>query len=843
MPLRVSCCLLATALTLTLLTNFAPADFSLSTEEGALSLDCDGIRIQHALPIIDCSINQGKTRVKWRPEKTPQVRSTQTSTPLGPGQQTTFTWRHSEGLTLDWIITRLMQSKGCTVQVCVTNQSPTGVLVNRIDVLHVPSGSLSAEGSESNWMTSSRYLKYARYYDSLADLRSRGQLVADRSEPDDVTREVPYQEDFCLYTDNGRSGMSISAVTDQAYNNVTLHVPNGSVELGLNVWSEMTGVLVDSGESRLSERVLIQAGPWREAGEKAVAWMRSVLKPRDTPPVYGWCSWYCAGGNVTEEHCFKAAELVSRHQDRYPFETMQVDEGWHIGRHCWYPNEKFLSGTQALADKFKSAGGIAGVWMTPISPNSARVVDGKFIPTGGQGGTAARVFDPSWHVGYRQGRRGGKLDPSSPPAAEYIQGELRRLFDLGYRYFKTDFSLVDALPAGYHDPKLTSFQAQRLLYSLIREAIGEESYLLACNGGPARVVAGLADATRIGTDSGTKWGFCQDQNDFGKPANVHGAWFPILQIGCASAYTGLIACDPDVTRLDNLGYANYDPRFNGRDSRNPEKPMPVKLSMQSVQTFHGIQGLYGGTMMISDLMYEPGYQADNRLRMAEIMHPVTPELGYNFAGGSDVLCHQFGFSASRLWGDWVSMVTWNPDHRGKKDLRINHAPLKRIGQKFHLWSFWDEQYLGVQDVSYEFKDVKNYHSKLLRLTPVREDGVPTLVGSNLHMAMGATEIKRIDTEAEGMLIELHPSAGALEGQLVVTSPQPLEIEQVVGCRALVTKSGPGVYTVLVAGRDREARQSLSLKVTGEEPPTLESIKASDELRPLWKAGSMLPLLD
>lgn len=815
----------------------ASPGLEVAVAEGRLTFQGDGIEVSEARPAVELLLGEDRQRLEWTPYKKPAITETEVKTPLGAASQTNLAWEHSKGFQLIWIVTRLQESDAFTLQVEVKNTGAKPIFLRRLSVLQAPEGSVSVSGDVSQWMTSTRYLKYARYYDRLDKLRDRGQLKLDQSDPNNTTREIPYEEDFCLYTKSGNAGLSVSAVTDQAYNWITLGVPENSNALSLEVWSEMTGVLVESGESRRSEQVLFQFAPWRAAGERAVTWMRSVVKPRDTRPVYGWCSWYCAGESVTEEHCFQTADFVQKHQDRYPFETMQVDEGWHIGRHEWYPNAKFASGTKALIDRFQSAGGSAGVWMTPISPNSQRIVDGELFHTGGKGGKGVRSFDPSWYVGYRHGRLGNSLDPSSPGAAEYIVGELSRLKRLGCDYFKTDFSKVAAAESGYHNPKLTSFQAQRLLYSLIRRAIGDESYLLACNGGPARVVAGLADATRIGTDSGTKWAFCQRANEFGKPSNVHGAWFPILQVGCSSAYTGLMACDPDVTRLDNLGYATYDPRFNGRDPSNPDKPMPVKLSLRSVQTFHGLLALYGGTMMVSDLMYETGYQKQNRLRMAEIMHPVIEEQGYNFGGGYDVLCHQFGFEAKRPWGRWISMVTWNPDHRGSKSLAIDKAPTESLGEKFHVWSFWDEQYLGIQDAGFQFDNVRHYHSKLLRLTPVNDKARPTLIGSNLHMAMGASEVKSVSHSSMGLIVDLESTAGAIEGQLVFYSKQPLEVEKATGCNAFVLQSSKDVYTVVVTERERKQPQRITLKESERDPPTLQDVKADTKLAPLWQAGT------
>ncbi|MEQ8835931.1 MAG: hypothetical protein RID07_03920, partial [Lacipirellulaceae bacterium] len=523
--------------------------------------------------------------------------------------------------------------------------------------------------------------------------------------------------------------------------------------------SEMTGVLVEPDESRSSETILVSTASWKSASEAVVQYLRTTFKPRDTPPLFGWCSWYCAGAHVTEQHCQKVASYVAKHRDRYPFQTLQVDEGWSIGRHRWHANGKFKRGMGALASAFREANVMPGVWLCPATPNSQRIIDGRLVHFGGQGGHGVRAFDKSWYVGARIGKpTTGSLDPSSPAAAEYMTGELKRLYDQGYRYFKTDFSLVADIESGYWDPKATRFEMQRRQYQLWRDAIGEESYLLACNGGPARAVLGIADATRIGTDSNQKWAFCYPPNEFGKPSNVHGSWFPILQIGCASFYNRLIACDPDVTRIDDTGNALLDPRFVGQN-----KKAQHYQNMDTVQTFHGILSLYGGTMMVSDLLNDSHFLTENKLRMLEIMHPVTPEKGYNLSGGTDVLNSQFGFVANRDWGKWISMVTWNPDHHESQNLKIDRAPAETADQKFHVWSFWEEKYHGIQDLSYEFDSVPKYCSRLLRLTPIDSASRPTLIGSNLHMSMGAAEIANVRTTDDTVLIELVPTAGALEG--------------------------------------------------------------------------------
>lgn len=808
----------------------------------AFSAGRGGVTLSDLHPRVHLMGTEGGASETWQPDSTPQVSEGTEETPLGPARVQTLTWVAPAGYRLAWIVTLPENRNAMTLQCRLTNTGDEPLRVKAFDVLRVKSGALTLEGDPADWMTSTRYMKYAKYYDTVADLVRRGQTSQDHTSRGTVLRKVPYEEDLTIYTDDGKRGISISAVTDQSYLRATLQVPEDGM-LGLTVESEMSGVRVDPGESRVSERVLVSFEDWLTAGEDVVTWLREAIPPRATPPLFGWCSWYCVAGEVVEEHCVDLARFVKEHRDRYPFEVIQVDEGWQVGRHVWLPNVKFASGMRSLAGVFTAAGADAGVWMTPISPNSQRVFEGRMYNFGQSQGNAVRSFDENWYVGYRNGEPlTGNLDPSSPGAREYLQGTLVMLRDQGYRYFKTDFSQVARMDAAYHDPKLTSFQVQRLLYGLMREAIGEDSYLLACNGGPVRAVLGLADATRIGTDTMTKWGFCHGVNDYGKPDNVHGAWFPMLQVGAASLYTRLMACDPDVTRVDHRGVADYDPRFNGRNPRNPDEDMPEYVSLAEVQTFHGMQGLFGGIMMISDLIHKPGYQQHNRLRMVEIMHPVTPDKGWSFAGGSDVWAKEFGFVAERPWGNFVSMLVWNPDHEEPRDLGISHVPLEKIGERFHLWSFWEEQYLGIRDASYVFEAVPKYHSRLVRLTPVAEDGRPTLIGSNFHMSMGSAEIKTVSASTDSITVELFPSAAAIEGQLVFFSRRPLKVTDAVGCHAFAMQSDTDVYTAVITERDRAApRHAVTLEVSEVVPPTLESVKQDHELIERWRAGTMTVL--
>ena len=89
---------------------------------------------------------------------------------------------------------------------------------------------------------------------------------------------------------------------------------------------------------------------------------------------------------------------------------------------------------------------------------------------------------------------------------------------------------------------------------------------------------------------------------------------------------------------------------------------------------------------------------------------------------------------------------------------MTHVPLEKIGKRFHVWSLWDEAYLGIHGNDFHVPQVAPYEHKLLRLTALSEG--PSLIGSNLHISMGATEVLSLERQQDKLQINLDPDAGA-----------------------------------------------------------------------------------
>src|SRR3546814_17055753 len=93
---------------------------------------------------------------------------------------------------------------------------------------------------------------------------------------------------------------------------------------------------------------------------------------------------------------------------------------------------------------------------------------------------------------------------------------------------------------------MTRFQAQRELFRLVRNAIGTESYLLACGISDQRSLVPFVDADRIGTDTEGNWGFGRALATDSQPADIHGFWYPVLSMVNKSYDNGVLCnADPD----------------------------------------------------------------------------------------------------------------------------------------------------------------------------------------------------------------------------------------------------------------------------------------------------------
>ena len=272
---------------------------------------------------------------------------------------------------------------------------------------------------------------------------------------------------------------------------------------GLGFVFDLDGVELASGESLALPPVLLIDGRderllmYRYADE--VAAEMSARVPDHVPT--GWCSWYYFYNRVSEADVL--ANVREMRATGHPAEFVQIDDGFQSVTGDWLaPNEKFPSGMKALAEGIRAAGYKPGLWLAPfvLHEDSAALRDHSEMVLKSRDGTV--LFVQTW-LG-----RCAVLDCTHPASEAWLRETVRTVVrEWGYEYLKLDaltFAAAAASQVRYAQPGTTATMNVRRGLEIIREAAGDETFILGCtcHFGPA---VGLVDAMRVGPDVKELW--------------------------------------------------------------------------------------------------------------------------------------------------------------------------------------------------------------------------------------------------------------------------------------------------------------------------------------------------
>ena len=208
-----------------------------------------------------------------------------------------------------------------------------------------------------------------------------------------------------------------------------------------------------------------------------------------------WCSWYAYHEGIDQDTLrTDLADLAG-----LPFDVFQIDDGWEQAVGDWQPNGKFPAGMADLAARAADAGLRPGLWLAPFiaRPDSGLARKKPHLLLTDEAGRPAPA-------GYNWGGPYHALDLTLPEAQDHIRDVISTVVGWGYRYLKLDFVIAVAVPAARHDPGRGRESVYREAMRLIREAAGDEVYLLG-SGAPVLPSLGVCDGIRIGPDVAPFW--------------------------------------------------------------------------------------------------------------------------------------------------------------------------------------------------------------------------------------------------------------------------------------------------------------------------------------------------
>ena len=302
---------------------------------------------------------------------------------------------------------------------------------------------------------------------------------------------------YCLVTGDGRTDGYGVEVQPAAF--ARWHVGHDSIRLVLDVRAGSRPVRLRGRELELCRIVSRRGKPKEKPYAAGREFCRMMCpKPRlPKAPVYGFNDWYCAYGSNTAENFFAdAAEIVALCEGLKNRPFLVVDDGWQ--------NSKARKGDAKPELQWRSHNKL---WGMPMDEFCRRVKAMDARP--------GLWYRPLWDGELKS----QIVDPTDPRWEKQIREDMACFRSWGIELVKIDFITYDwggtwhfkLLDAPYKrgiewaDDSRTGAEVVRGLYKAMREAAGDNVYIIGCNA-LDHFAAGLFELQRIGDDtSGKEW--------------------------------------------------------------------------------------------------------------------------------------------------------------------------------------------------------------------------------------------------------------------------------------------------------------------------------------------------
>jgi hypothetical protein len=482
-------------------------------------------------------------------------------------------------------------------------------------------------------------------------------------------------------------------------------------------------LLLKPGTSISSNRFMINIAenPYKALENYAEA-MGKINNARTGSVINGWCSWFYTLANVSEDEVLRNVEFASQHLRSYGLEFIQIDEGYQKWHGEWEGNDRFPHGMKWLADKIKSYGFKAGLWISPYIISETTQVfkehpdwllkhpDGSLKRIGNWEGEI-----PDWAKNEYPKRY--CLDITHPGAAKWLHD----LFDTisnrwGYEMIKIDFMAWSILaPEQYYDRSVSSAQVYRRGLEIMRDGAGANCHILEC--GPGSVTIGLIDSMRIEAD--INYGFSEAE------------WKTYFQDPACSA---------------NAAAKRY--YFHKRTWINDADHICMNLltNIQS-EAAATIIGLSGGNMISGDRLHllDP-YKLD-------VLKKITPSYG-EAARPVDLFDSEmqsvFALNIRKKFGQWTIAGFFNPDLNSSLERKflLSRFGLES-GKTYLAFDFWKQKFMGeiTGNIS-----VTVPPGSVILLALHEKQGVPQFISTDRHILQGAVEIDNINWDKDKKIL-------------------------------------------------------------------------------------------
>ncbi len=481
---------------------------------------------------------------------------------------------------------------------------------------------------------------------------------------------------------------------------------------------------------------------------KAYAARAAAKTPPPSMPAnpVGWCSWYYYFHDMTEKVILQNLEAAKELKNRLPIDVFQVDDGYQPAPGDWLETtKKFPHGMLWLANKIRGAGFRPGIWLAP------------FMATG-----RSRLFreHPGWFVKNKKGKPRWTtfwtspyafgsvycLDTTHPEVIRWLNNTFDTIVNKwGFEYLKLDFLYAGAIDGVRYDSDATRAQAFRRGLEAIREAVGDDTYILGC-GVPLGPALGIVNGARIAGDTSPSW-------DEPLVSDVIGH----------KAAPGV----PNAARVMFARYFMHRRWFLGDPDCLMSRFDDTKLSADEVLTHAACVAMAGGALFISDnlaALGESGVALAQKL-IPPVDTPAVPvDLFDSDIAATLVLPFDRDYDSPTVVArfNWSSYTADLPVYFDKIGLAAD--------TEYHVYELWEDRYYGRNKGMITLPRVPGHASRMLSLRPVRD--VPHVVASTFHFTQGGVDMTAQNYDARKRALDITFSLpGQRRGRVYLCIPR------------------------------------------------------------------------
>jgi alpha-galactosidase len=503
----------------------------------------------------------------------------------------------------------------------------------------------------------------------------------------------------------------------------------GHRQPAMRMWSELEGVrLTPNSEFETDwaaiELVDIDEPPRNYHYVRSVAVENKVVLRHQSQT--GWCSWYHAFQDVTQEHLRVNGNWIKNSRDEVPLNLLQLDDGFQEEIGDWFTYaDSFPHGLEGVQSIMKETGTESGLWLAPFlcSRRSSIARDNRDW-------ILRNRFGLPVIPGFLWNSFPFVLDITHPEVLEHVSN----LIDIcvnryGFEYLKLDFLYAGALDGVRYNPDLTGAQALRNALTLIKEIVGENTKILGC-GCPIGSGVGLVDFMRINPDVAPNWHpefegiqFFID-NEEGLPGTRNSLLSAINRI---FMHNNWWINDPDCLLIRDLN---------------------TRLTAEEVKLLTTVIVMSAGSIIVSDHL--PDLSEERVEWLAKTLPPLPNEAQvpdwFDTPTPSQMM-----LPLNNQTGEWflLAMINWND---GPADMKIDLEKITGVtSHQYHVVDFWEADYRSVEGSNLEIRQVPAHGVSFLSIRGDAEE--PQWLGSTLHTSQGLF-IQHFEHQDHSLTVEI-----------------------------------------------------------------------------------------